>query len=309
MNQDNKINKMLSATTSASTPELVLDAKAQLGEGALWQAEEQRLYWVDIEGKTLHIFDPASGEDREIQVGQRIGTVVPTADGQVLVALQNGIHRLNPATGQMRFVTNPLPNADMRFNDGKCDPFGRFWVGSMHLEQKERAASLYRMEADGSMEEVLQGITVSNGLVWSQDQQTMFYIDSPTRKIQAFDFEPGSGALSGRRIVAEVPKEAGYPDGMAIDAEGKLWVAHWGGNAVIRWDPANGQMMQKIIVPAPHVTSCAFGGKQLETLYITTAREGLDDKQLKEFPESGGIFALNPGIRGLPTYTFRGTLP
>jgi sugar lactone lactonase YvrE len=300
---------MKEASEPAALPsELVLDAKAQLGEGALWHEGEQRLYWVDIEGKKLHIYTPATGEDREIPVGERIGTVVPTGDGQVLVALQNGIHLLHPDTGKLMLTENPLPEKDIRFNDGKCDPAGRFWVGSMHLEQKENAAALYRKNLDGTVTKILSDITVSNGIVWTEDRQTMYYIDSPTMQIKAYDYDHDTGDISNPRVVVEVPEDAGVPDGMAIDAEGKLWVAHWGGKAVIRWNPDDGQLMQKINVPAPHVTSCAFGGDTLETLYITTAREELDEEQLENYPQSGGLFKAKPGVKGLPTYVFRGAL-
>jgi sugar lactone lactonase YvrE len=284
--------------TAAGQPELVLDAKAELGEGAFWHEQEQRLYWVDIEGRKLHLFDPATGQDRAIDVGERIGTVVPTQDGKALVALQNGIHLLQLDTEELTLIANPLESKDIRFNDGKCDPAGRFWVGSMHLEQKENAAALYRMEHDGSVKKVLSGKTISNGIVWTADQKTMYYIDTPTRQVMAYDYDPATGDISNPRVAVEVPEEAGSPDGMAIDAEDKVWVAHHGGHAVIRYDPETGERMQKIEVPAPNVTSCAFGGENLETLYITTSREGMDEDELEKYPQSGGLFRVKLRVRG-----------
>jgi sugar lactone lactonase YvrE len=290
-------------------PELVLDAKARLGEGALWHSGEQRLYWVDIEGKELHLYDPATGQDRVIPVGERIGTVVPTQDGQALVALQNGIHLLHLESEKLSLVANPLESPDIRFNDGKVDPAGRFWVGSVHLEAKEDAAALYRLDPDGTVQQVLEGITISNGIVWTADKKTMYYIDTPTLKIMAYNYDDATGDLSNPRVAVEVPEGSGSPDGMSIDAEGKLWVAHWGGHGVNRWNPDNGELMQKVRLPAPHVTSCAFGGENLETLYITTAREGLSEEQLQEYPLSGGLFRVQPGVRGVPAFLFQGSLP
>ena len=291
-------------------PALVLNAQAQLGEGALWHQKEQLLYWVDIEGKELHLYDPATGQDREIPVGARIGTVVPTQDGQALVALQNGIHLLHLDSEKLTLVDNPLRGTpSLRFNDGKVDPAGRFWVGSMHLDGKKNAAALYRLNHDGTVQQVLDDISISNGIVWSANRKTMYYIDTPTRTIKAYDYDDATGDLSNPRVVVEVPEEAGFPDGMSIDAEGKLWVAHYGGHSVIRWDPNNGRMMQKVELPAPNVTSCAFGGENLDVLYITTAREGLSEEQLREYPLSGGLFRVSPGVRGVPTNFYRGTLP
>ncbi|CAN5919839.1 SMP-30/gluconolactonase/LRE family protein [soil metagenome] len=288
--------------------ELVLDAKAELGEGAFWHPQEQRLYWVDIEGKKLHLYDPATGQDRTIDVGERIGTVVPTPDGKALVALQNGIHLLHLGTEELTLIANPLESEDIRFNDGKCDPAGRFWVGSMHLEQEENAAALYRMNLDGSVQKILSGKTISNGIVWTADRKTMYYIDTPTRQVTAYDYDHATGDISNPRVAVEVPEEAGNPDGMAIDAEDKLWVAHYGGHAVIRYDPETGERMQKIELSAPNVTSCAFGGEDLDTLYITTAREGMDEGELEKYPQSGGLFWVKPGVRGAVFTLFKGSL-
>lgn len=288
--------------------EMVLDAKATLGEGAFWHEGEQRLYWVDIEGRKLHLFDPATGQDREIAVGERIGTVVPTQDGNALVALQNGIHLLRLDTEELTLIANPLESGDIRFNDGKCDPAGRFWVGSMHLEQQENAAALYRMDHDGSVKKILSDKTISNGIVWTSDKKIMYYIDTPTRQVTAYDYDHATGDISNHRVAVEVPEGAGNPDGMAIDAEDKVWVAHYGGHAVIRYNPETGERMQKIEVPAPNVTSCAFGGDNLDTLYITTAREGMDEEGLKKYPQSGGLFRVKPGVRGAVFTLFKGSL-
>jgi sugar lactone lactonase YvrE len=292
--------------TLAEEPQvaLVLDAQAMLGEGALWHPKEKKLYWVDIEGKALHVYDPDTKKDKQFPVGERIGTVVPVKGGGALVALQNGIHKLDTKSGKLNFLNNPLPDSNLRFNDGKCDPSGRFWVGSLALDSRRRGAALYRFDADKSVHQMLDSVSISNGIVWTSDRKTMYYNDTPTLTVQAFDYDDKTGAISNRRVAVRIPRGTGAPDGMTIDAEGKLWVALWGGNCVARFDPITGELLQKITVPAPNVSSCAFGGKNLETLYITTARAWVRPDKLKEFPLSGGLFAVKPGVKGVPAFFY-----
>ena len=286
---------------------LILDAKAQLGEGSFWHPAENKLYWIDIERKELHIYDPVSKKDIHFDVGARIGTVVPVKSGGALVALQNGIHFIDTKTGKLIFLNNPLPE-NIRFNDGKCDPAGRFWVGSMHLDFIKGAASLYRFDKDKTIHTMVNDVTCSNGIVWTADKKTMYYTDTPTGNIDAFDYDEATGNISNRRTVVKVPDGNGAPDGMTIDSEDKLWVALWGGNGVARFDPLTGKMLLKINVPAPHTTSCAFGGKDLKTLYITTAREGLNETQLKEYPLSGGLFTIDLDVKGVPANFYQGSM-
>jgi sugar lactone lactonase YvrE len=287
---------------------LEIDAKAELGEGAIWHPTENKLYWINIEGKELHIFNAEDSTDKILRLGERVGTVVPVADGGALVALQTGIHFINTQTGDLQFLVNPLPHYNIRFNDGKCDAAGRFWVGSMHLEQTTGAASLYRMDIDGSVHKMLDHVSISNGITWSADNKTMYYVDSPLNTIDAFDYDINSGAISNRRVIATIDGELGGPDGMTIDEEGKLWVALWGGNGVGRFDPATGKLLQKIDVPAPHIASCTFGGKNLDILYITSAREGMSEQQLEQYPLSGGLFSTQPGVKGVPAAFYKGNI-
>ncbi len=285
---------------------LVLDARATLGEGSFWHPVENKLYWIDIEGKFLHIYDPSTKKDIQFPTGSRIGTVVPVKNGNVLVALQNGIHKMDTKTGKLTFITDPVKDSLFRFNDGKCDPAGRFWVGTMHLGPGKGGAALYRFDKDKTVHKMLDNVSTSNGIVWSADKKTMYYIDTPTGAIQAFDYDNSTGDISNGRNIIKVTE--GYPDGMAIDAEGMLWTALWGGGGVARWNPATGKMLEKIEVPAVNITSCAFGGKQLDTLYITTARIGMNEEQLKKFPLSGGVFAIKPGVKGVPVNFYEGDL-
>jgi sugar lactone lactonase YvrE len=282
----------------------ILHAQAALGEGALWNPETARLYWVDIEGRALHLFDPATGQDVHWPTGKRIGTVVPMRNGHALVALQNGIHEMDPATGALTRLADPLTDEHLRFNDGKCDPAGRFWVGTFDLLGRAHAGTLYRFDPDGSTHVVLRHVTNSNGLAWSADLRTMYYIDTPTLAVQAFDYDHTTGHIENPRVIIRIPEGLGGPDGMTIDAEGKLWVAIWGAGQVHRYDPETGALLQTVHVPAPHTSSCAFGGPELKTLYVTTARGGLNAEGQAQFPLSGNVFAVEPGVAGVPACFF-----
>lgn len=288
--------------------ELVLDAKAMLGEGSIWHPKENKLYWLDIEGKILHIYDPVTKQDRELPVGARVGTVVPVQSGGALVALQTGINFIDTKTGKLTFLLDPLKDSALRFNDGKCDPAGRFWVGTMALDRRRRGAVLYRYDKDKSIHLMLDSVSISNGIVWTKDKKKMYYNDTPTNTIQGFDYDDKTGEISNRKVVVTIPRGTGSPDGMTIDSEDNLWVALWGGNCVAKFNPRTGELLQKVKVPAPNVSSCAFGGKNLETLYITTARIYVNPDKLKEFPLSGGLFSVKPGVRGVPAQYYKGKL-
>ena len=290
------------------TAEIVLDEKTILGEGSIWHPKENTLYWIDIEGKSLHIYDPVTKADKQFVLGSRVGTVVPVEDGGALVALQNGIQKLDTKTGKLTFITNPLTDSNIRFNDGKCDPSGRFWVGTMALDSRKKGGVLYRLDKDKSVHLMLDSVSISNGIVWTADKKTMYYNDTPTGTIQAFDYDDETGNITNRRIAVKIPKGIGAPDGMTIDAEGNLWVALWGGGIVGKFNPLTGELLQKVNVAAPNVSSCAFGGKNLQTLYITTARQWMNEKQLKEYPLSGGLFSVKPGVKGIPAEFYKGKL-
>lgn len=285
---------------------LVIDSKSDLGEGAIWNYKTGELMWINITGKILNIYNPAFENNRELFTGQMIGTVVPTESGDVLVALQNGIYQLDTRTGTKKLLINPEENLpDNRFNDGKCDPAGRFWAGTMSTVDEKEAGALYRLDADTSIHKMIENVSISNGIVWSLDFKKMYYIDTATQKIMAYDYNNETGDISNPKIAVEVPEEMGSPDGMTIDAEGNVWVALWGGSAVACWNPESGKLKQTIEVPAKNVTSCAFGGSDLETLYITTARTSTSDEELAKFPNAGGLFKTNPGVKGVKAYFFK----
>jgi sugar lactone lactonase YvrE len=287
--------------------EVLLDANATLGEGALWHAQSQVLYWVDIMGNRVHVYDPATRKDRVIDVGQPVGTIVPRKSGGVMLALQHGFASLDLKSEKLEIVSDPeshLPGN--RFNDGKCDPAGRFWAGTMSRSDTPAAGSLYRLDADLQVYKMEGNITCSNGIAWSLDRRTMYYIDTMTMTVVAYDYNDASGAIANKRVVITCTSEHGLPDGMSIDAEGMLWIAHWDGSSVRRWDPKTGKLLRSIAIPAARATSCAFGGKNLDQLYITSARIGLDADALARQPHAGALFLANPGVRGVEAFEFAG---
>jgi len=196
-----------------------------------------------------------------------------------------------------------------RFNDGKCDPAGRFWAGTMLNgagESDPPHGSLYSLDAHHHVQHRLSGVRISNGICWSPDKTTMYFVDSPNRWVDAFDYDDATGAIGNRRVAVTVPREYGMPDGMTIDAEGMLWVAGWGGGQVSRWDPATGKFLETIAVPASQSSACAFGGPNLDELYITSARIGLDAATLAHEPHAGSLFVARPGVKGTEAFEFAG---
>lgn len=286
---------------------LVLPSKATLGEAPLWHARHQRLLWVDIEAGELHVFDPADGSDQAFAVGEALGTVVPRRGGGLMLAVERGFAAFDPDSGDLTHLVDPERDRPAnRFNDGKCDPAGRFWAGTINRRREPGTAALYCLDVDLTVRRMLGGLTNSNGLVWSIDQRTFYHIDTPTRQVSAFDYRVETGEIANRRTVVFIPPEMGRPDGMTIDAEGMLWIALFRGGCVSRWDPRDGRLLGTVVVPASQVTACAFGGPDLETLYITTARTGLDEAALAAQPDAGGLFAARPGVAGVEAFEFAG---
>jgi sugar lactone lactonase YvrE len=287
--------------------ELILDGKAALGEGAIWDSRRRRLYWVDIAAGDVHLFDPVTGADRSLALGQSVGTVVPSRGGALLVAMHHGFARLDPESGALTPLCDPeRDRPDNRFNDGKCDPAGRFWAGTISMKREQGVCALYRLDADLTVTRMVEGVTNSNGICWSLDAATLYYIDTPTGRVDAFDYDVGTGAIANRRPAIVVPAELGHPDGMTIDAEGMLWVCLWNGWGVSRWNPATGERIGMLQVPASQVTSCAFGGPDLRDLYITTARKNIAETDLTGQPHAGGLFRARPDVRGIPAFEFDG---
>lgn len=286
--------------------QLVFDAKATLGEGPFWDARKQKLYWVDIMEKKIHIHHPDTNENEFITVDHLIGTVVARESGGFIAATQHGFYEVAEDGTQTLIVDPEKELPDNRFNDGKCDPAGRFWAGTMHLDENEPSGSLYVLDQNLQVKKMLSNITISNGLAWTDDHKTMYYIDSPTKQVVAFDYDLSTGSISNKRVVVTIPEGEGIPDGMTIDADGNLWVAQWGGYKVSKWDPKTGKRLDEVKVPAKQVTSCVFGGKNLDELYITSARRGLDEEELTAYPHSGGVFRVKTDVKGSETFLFKG---
>lgn len=278
--------------------ELIFEANALLGEGALWF--QDRLLWVDIEGCTVNRLDPRTGVNEAWNVGQRVGTVVPCRRrAELLVAVQRGFGFLDPTSGELALFADPEAGRDdLRFNDGKCDPRGRFFAGSMALTKPRGPGTLFRLDPDFTITRLLTGLGTSNGLAWSADQRTMYFIDTPTYEVSAFDYDPATGAMTNRRTAVKFPREnSARPDGMVIDADGNLWVALYEGSGVVGCDPRTGRIFAKVEVPALKTTSCTFGGPNLDELYITCARHDGE-------PHTGAIWIARPGVRGVPALAF-----
>ncbi len=292
--------------------ELLLDACAELGEGPAWDAAAGLLYWIDIYAGLLHVFNPTDGTDRSLALGEPIGCAAPRQSGGLVLALRSGFALIDPPlppgeVAQVRRLINPEPRlSGNRFNDGKCDPAGRFLAGSMDNNEKEASGSLYSLDREGALKTLLSGLRISNGLAWSPDAHTFYHIDTPTRQVMAFDYDLERGGISRARLAVSVPPHLGWPDGMTTDAEGMLWVALWGGAKMTRWDPASGRLLAEIPFPALNISSCVFGGASLTDLYVTTARKGMSPAELEQYPRSGSLFRVRTDIRGMPTFAFAG---
>ncbi|HWP05500.1 MAG TPA: SMP-30/gluconolactonase/LRE family protein [Polyangiaceae bacterium] len=286
-----------------SQVEVLYEGRALLGEGVSWDASEGVLLWVDIEAGHVFRLKPGTEPER-IVLGQKVGAVVPRRAGGLVLAVKEGFALMDRWGGPLRVVASPEPDKpENRMNDGKCDSNGRFFAGSISPEPK--AAGFYRFDPDGSVQRVLGDITISNGLGFSPDNRTLYYIDSPTYRVDAFDYDAETGSIARRRTLIEVPREHGEPDGMTLDEAGCLWVAHWGGHAVRRYTP-RGVLDRTLEVPASQVSNCAFGGPDLSELYITTASAWLDESRRRQEPHAGDLFVVSPGVKGLPAFPFGG---
>jgi len=284
--------------------ECVLPWGAQLGEAPIWHPEEQKLYWVDILHPAIHSFDPATGVNETCDPGKLVSALFFGRDGSKRVATQDGIEGLDFETGQLTLIVDVENGTNQnRLNDGKTGPGGAIWVGSMRLDSSRPSGGLYRVAPDRTIHRKDSGITVSNGLDWSPDQRTFYFVDTVPGYIYAYDFEPESGELSGKRVLAEVPEKQGRPDGLCVDTEGGIWCAIWDGWCVNRYTP-DGRLDLTIDLPVPRPTSVAFGGPELNTLYITSARTRLPARTLAEAPLSGGLLAVDTGHCGLPTFKY-----
>ena len=270
-----------------------------LGESPYWHAARKSFFWVDIEKGELYEFQVTFKKTTKRKFNQRLSLVIEGQGEYLILALDRKIARYDLETEKLSWLTEVEEDQSLhRFNDGACDADGRLWIGTMSTKFTPESGALYKITAEMNPEKMLNKITISNGMAWTSNNETFYYIDSPTQEVRAYQFDLGTGEINFDRTVIRVPKEWGTPDGMSMDQEGKLWVAHYGGFGVYCWDPENGKLLKKIVLPAPHVTSCVFGGENLDHLFITTARENLTEAQLQAYPQSGDVFLVKTNTQG-----------
>jgi len=279
---------------------LLYKSDCMLGEGAFWHEARNSFFWVDIDGKRLYEYVAQNKKVNSWQFLHRPSMIALDVHGQFVIAFQGGIARFDLQTEKLQWLVDiEKGDAEHRTNDGAVDRAGRLWIGTMHVRFKEGDGVLYCVGSDLSLTKKVEGITIPNGLVWSLDDRTMFHIDSPSRKVQAYSFDSKTGTIVFERTAVTIPVETGTPDGMCIDEEGMLWIAQWDGFGVYRWNPENGKLLDKIEVPVPQVSSCAFGGENYDQLFITTARENFTLELLAKYPDSGSVYTAFPGVRGV----------
>ena len=289
-----------------SEVEVAAGGNAVLGESPVWSPDEAALYWVDINNPTVHRLDPATGERARWFVETEIGSIGLAGPGRLVAGLRTGLHFVDLETGGIEKICDPEGEGrfnENRMNDGKVDRAGRYWVGTMNDPGHKPQGTLWRIGADGDAESTMGEIRIPNALCWSPDSATMYFTDSYSHQIWAFDFDLEAGAFENRRVFAAIPEDEGVPDGATVDAEGFVWCAHMFGGRVSRFAP-DGSVERTIALPVPQVTSCAFGGPELATLYVTTASLRMDRAALAEQPLAGALFAADPGVRGLPEPVF-----
>ncbi len=286
--------------------ELLVDARSTLGEGPVWDDVERRLWWVDILEGVVHRTDVDTGDDEIFPVGQFVGAVGLRQAGGLVAAVRDGFATFDPRRGRLDLVADLQNEArTLRMNDGKVDPGGRFWAGMMAVDHRPGAGTLYRLDADLTVTPMVPGTSISNGLDWSPDRTTMYYIDSTPRRVDRFAYDVTTGAIAERATVIAIREGGGWPDGMTVDADGFLWVALWDGWGVERYAP-DGRLDRRVEVPAAQASSCAFGGPDLDLLFITTAQEGYPPGGMPDQPHAGGLFVCRPGVRGRSPFRFAG---
>jgi L-arabinonolactonase len=291
----------------SAEPRVVFKGTARVGECPRWHPVEEKLYWVDIYEPSLNCFDPATGENRRWKMPERIGCFAFRKDGSVIAGMQSGIAfvTLGERVGVQRVFDFEPGNPETRFNDGRCDPAGRFWAGTLEETLTKPVGTLFRLEPDGTCQRMLEGLVCPNGLAFSPDGRTLYHSDSRQDVVFAWDFDQASGAIRNRRTFIAMDGKEGRPDGAAVDAEGYYWICHVGAWHIARYAP-DGTIDRVIGLPVQRPTMCAFGGKNLDTLYVTSATYPLSEAALAKQPLAGSLFAIDVGVRGVPEPFFGG---
>lgn len=303
--EEEKTEEMRKDGTIMYKPELFWQEAALLGEGPLWDDRSGTFYFVDIEGRTLNRCGMNGGGKNQCRFSQRVSAAFLSQSGKVLAALEDGIYLLDEEEEPVLFAPNPerpaLPRN--RFNDGKCDRLGRMWVGTMDMDAKPGRAALYCVEKDGACSKKIGGVSISNGLCWSRDDRFLYYVDTPSQVLWRYDFDLETGALSNRVGLIDYSGEQGNFDGMTMDAQGNLWIAHWGGFQVSCWDPLTGKKLGQVDLPVPNISCCTFAGEKLDRLVITTA-VGRDPAVKRDYPLSGSVYVCGVDAVGTPAFRF-----
>jgi sugar lactone lactonase YvrE len=285
--------------------ETVVDHRCILGEGPVWDHRQNRLLWVDIIEGHIHQFIPSTNVFTTFVVGEMIGAVA-LSEQRLIAATESGFSFIDLENEVVESIIDPEEHmAGNRFNDGKCDPAGRFLAGTLPLKEDHPGGSLYTLHPNLSVEKKIDNVSISNGMAWSVDHTTFYFIDSPTLQVVSYSYDVETGALSNRKVIIKMDASEGFPDGMTIDTDGMLWIAHWGGWKVARWNPFTGKKLVQINMPVSQVTSCTFGGENFDDLYITSASIRLTKEQLEKEPLAGSLFVIkNCGYKGMPAFEF-----
>lgn len=289
--------------------ETVVGHSCLLGEGPVWDHKVQRLLWLDITEGHIHQYFPADNSFKTCNIGEMVGAIALSGT-RFVAALESGFAFVDLHNGTTEPIADPeIHIINNRFNDGKCDAAGRFWAGTMSLTEDHGAGSLYVLHHDLSVEKKIENVSISNGLAWSLDEKTFYYIDSPTRQVVSYRYHKESGNISDRKIVISMSESDGFPDGMTIDTEGMLWIAHWGAWKVARWNPDTGEKLYQIDLPVSQVSSCTFGGEDFQDIYITSASIGLTEEQKQKEPLAGFLFVVKKcGYTGMGAIEFKSAI-
>ena len=293
-------------------PEVAMGVNAVLGEGPVWDENQNLLYWIDSIGDKVFVYDPKTGKNKEYYIGQHVGFIILREKAGGVLGLENGLCFFDLDTGKIDKICDPEEGKRNRVNDGKADANGRIWAGYLPAEDdgaigdRPPQCGLYMMDENLNIQLKINEVYISNGLTWAPDNKTFYYIDSIVGTVVAYDFDLKTGDIRNKRIVVRIPDDLLFADGMDIDVDGNLWIAHWEGWAVTKWDPYSSKMLEKIDMPVKKVTSCGFGGEDLDELFITTASIGMSEKDWEEQPNAGALFKIKPGVQGRTKYRFKG---
>lgn len=292
---------------ASSEIDCAVQSQDEVGESPIWCPQSQQLFWVDVYGPTLHTFDPSSGKHSTQRLpAALVGSIGLRKSGGLILAANDGLFGFDPIVGRRELVADPeRNNRNLRLNDGKCDRRGRFWVGSMNFPERLPCGSFYRIDPDGNSQWLFGDLIIPNSTAFSPDDRTVYFGDSRQFKIWSFDLDIDTGRISGQRVFRDFSDHPGRPDGSTIDETGCLWNAEIAGHRVVRYTPS-GEIDRVIQLPISHPTCCAFGGKDLDVLFVTSAKQMLTPEERLEQPLAGSLFAMRVGVRGIPEPSFAG---